>query len=170
MALLKDRKAAADNWLLLERGADGALPLVPLNGDVIVPLAAWRASREALIARPGCIGVWLAGEDEPGDIAADFAHLQVIAVRFATFVDGRGYTTARLLRERYGWRGELRAIGDIQRDQLFYLARCGFDTFALREGEDVDTALTAFGDFSESYQTSVERPYQLFRRREAAVR
>ena len=167
MALIKDRKLAADNWLLLDKDADGASVRVPESGDVIVPLAAWKASREALIAR-GRVGVWLGGDDEPAEIAEDLGHLSVIAVRFPSFTDGRGYSIARILRERYGWRGELRAIGDIQRDQAFYLARSGFDALALREGEDVDTVLTAFNDFSERYQTAVDQPYPLFRRREAA--
>jgi uncharacterized protein (DUF934 family) len=167
MALIKDRKLAADNWLLLDTGADGALPEIPASGDVIVPLAVWKASKDSLIAR-GRVGVWLAGDDVPADIADDLAHLSMIAVRFVSFTDGRGYSIARLLRERYGWRGELRAIGDIQRDQVFYYTRCGFDALALRDGDDVDSALAAFDDFTEAYQTSVDRPYPLFRRREAA--
>jgi uncharacterized protein (DUF934 family) len=89
----------------------------------------------------------------------------LIAVNFPQFTDGRGYSIARLLRERYSWRGELRAIGDVLRDQLFYLARCGFDAFMLREGQDAQAALAAFNDFSEGYQASVERPQPLFRRR-----
>ena len=169
MALIKDRKPAADNWRLLEPGADGALPPLPPAGDVIVPLALWQASRDALVSRRGRVGVWLAGEHDPADIAADLDHLHLIAVRFVSFTDGRGYSTARLLRERYGWRGELRAIGDIQRDQVFYLTRCGFDALALREGEDVETALAAFNDFSEAYQTAVDRPVPLFRRRDTAT-
>ena len=91
-------------------------------------------------------------------------------MQFTSFTDGRGYSIGRLLRQRYGWRGELRAIGDVQRDQLFYLARCGFDAFALRDGEDVEVALAAFDDFSEAYQASVDQPLPLFRRREAARR
>jgi uncharacterized protein (DUF934 family) len=165
MALIKDRKLAADNWQLLEPGADGAAPSIPAAGDVIVPFAAWKASRELVGAREGRLGVWLTGDDEPADLADDLDRLDLIAVRFASFTDGRGYSIARLMRERYGWRGELRAIGDVQRDQIFYLARCGFDAFALREGEDVDIALKAFNDFSDAYQTAVDRPVPLFRRR-----
>jgi uncharacterized protein (DUF934 family) len=86
-------------------------------------------------------------------------------VNFPKFTDGRGYSTGRLLRERYGYRGELRAIGDIFRDQLLYLSRCGFDAFVLRPGEDPQAALAAFGDFSEAYQAAVDRPLPLFRRR-----
>jgi uncharacterized protein (DUF934 family) len=70
-----------------------------------------------------------------------------------------------LIRERYGYRGELRAIGDVLRDQLFFLSSCGFNAFVLRDGEDTQEALAAFGDFSEAYQNSVERPLPLFRRR-----
>jgi uncharacterized protein (DUF934 family) len=167
MALIKDRKLAQDSWQLLEAAADGAAPAIPDSGDILVPLAVWKASREQLISRTGRVGVCLTGSDEPADIAADLGHFALIAIRFANFADGRGYSTARLLRERYGWRGELRAVGDVQRDQLYYLARCGFDAFALREGEDPQTALTAFNDFSEAYQTSVDRPNPLFRRRES---
>jgi uncharacterized protein (DUF934 family) len=171
MALIKDRKPAVDNWQLLRDlvvGEDGSLPPVP-QGNVIVPLSAWRRARVQLLAHEGRIGVWLRGDDEPGDIAEDLAHLDVIAVEFTSFTDGRGYSIGRLLRQRYGWRGEMRAIGDVQRDQLFYLTRCGFDAFSLREGEDVDVALAAFEDFSERYQAAVDQPLPLFRRREPAA-
>ena len=181
MALIKGRKTVNDRWQLLElatagempavpfeAGAAEALPVVPPTGDVIVPLAAWRAQRGELLARSGGLGVWLSGADDLAEIAQDLGHFGVIAVRFPSFTDGRGYSTGRLLRQRYGWRGELRAIGDVQRDQLFYLARCGFDAFDLRPAENVDVALEAFTDFSEAYQASVERPLPLFRRREVA--
>lgn len=170
MALIKDRKLTRDSWLLLEAGADGAFPSIPATGDVIVPLAAWRVLRDALIARSGRVGISLTGSDEPSDIAGDLERFQLIAVHFASFTDGRGYTIARLLRERHDWRGELRAIGDIQRDQLHYLSRCGFDAFDLREGENVETALSAFNDFSEAYQTAADQPVPLFRRRVAESR
>src|SRR4051794_11231238 len=153
MALIKGRKLAHDNWKLLEAAGDGAALTLPASGDVIVPLSLWRELRADLAARDGRLGVWPAGNDEPADIAGGLDRLGVIAVRFASFTDGRGYSIGRLLRERYGWKGELRAFGDVQRDQLFYLTRCGFDAFALRQGEDVATALEAFDDFSEAYQT-----------------
>ena len=166
MALIKDRKLAQDPWKLL-RGSEGEPPSIPATGSVIVPLAVWQVLREQLISRADRLGVWLSATDDPADIAADLEHFEVVAVNFATFNDGRGYSTGRLLRERYGWRGELRAVGDVLRDQLFYLARCGFDAFELRDGDDVEAALTAFNDFSEVYQAGVDRPLPLFRRREA---
>jgi len=90
-----------------------------------------------------------------------------VEVNFPKFGDGRGYSIARLLRERYGYRGELRAVGHITRDLLFYLESCGFDAFELRAGEDPKAALAGFEDFSEAYQASVARPQPLFRRRPA---
>ena len=106
--------------------------------------------------------------DDPAAFAAGLDDVTRVEVNFPSFTDGRGYSIARLLRERHGYGGELRAVGDVQRDQVFYLARCGFDAFQLREGEDAEAALAALGDFSEAYQASVERPQPLFRRREKA--
>src|ERR1044071_5448936 len=104
---------------------------------------------------------------EPGDDPAAVALEGVtrVEVNFPKFGDGRGFTIGRLLRERYGYQGELRAVGQITRDHLFYLESCGFNAFELREGEDAAEAIAAFDDFSESYQASPARPVPLFRRR-----
>ena len=166
--LIKNANIAADNWQRFEPGADGSLPDIPVSGDILVPLALWQATAGELLARSaGRLGVWLDGGDDPVQIADSLEAFSLIAVNFPLFTDGRGYSIARLLRERYGWKGELRAIGDIQRDQLFYLSRCGFDAFLLNDGQDAQAALAAFSDFTEAYQTSVERPLPLFRRRPA---
>ena len=167
--IIRNRSVVGDPWQLLKPAGDGSQPAIPPAGDIIVPLSLWRTGRKALLSRDGGLGVWLDSNEEPEAIAADLTLFDVVAVNFPKFGDGRGYSTARLLRERYGWKGELRAIGDIFRDQLFYLASCGFDSFALRDGEDPQEALAAFGDFSESYQASVERPLPLFRRRQGQV-
>jgi uncharacterized protein (DUF934 family) len=111
--------------------------------------------------------VVLEAGDDPGTLAGSLARLKAIAVRFPAFGDGRGYSIARLLRERYGYRGELRAIGAVARDHLHAMAQCGFDAFQLRPGEDAQEALAAFGDFSEAYQATVAQPQPLFRRRVA---
>jgi uncharacterized protein (DUF934 family) len=105
--------------------------------------------------------------DDPASVAGELGGVARVEVNFPKFGDGRGYSIARLLRERYGYRGELRAVGHITRDLLFFLESCGFDAFELREGEDPREALAAFEDFSESYQASVARPLPLFRRRTA---
>jgi uncharacterized protein (DUF934 family) len=164
--IIKDRKVVPDSWQRLELGSGGSLPLIPPAGDILVPLAAWQALRDELVLRAGRLGVWLDSHEEPALIAGDLQHFAVVAVNFPKFIDGRGYSIAHLLRSRYGWKGELRAIGDIFRDHLFFLSSCGFDAYQLREGEDPHEALAAFGDFSEAYQGSVERPLPLFRRRE----
>lgn len=164
-AIIKDRKLASDPWQRLELGADGIFPSIPLSGDIIVPLAMWQDLRDALRLRPGRLGIWLSPDQDPAAIAEDLPLFGVVAVSFPKSTDGRGYSLARLLRERYGYKGELRAIGDVQRDQVFFLSRCGFNAFVLREDQDPQEALAAFDDFSEAYQNSVERPLPLFRRR-----
>lgn len=162
--LIKDGAIVEDRWTLLREAASGELP----GGcPVIVPLPRWRAERGALLAR-GEVGVWLAPDADPGMLAADVGSLPVIAIDFPQFTDGRGYSTARLLREQYGFAGELRAIGDVLRDQLFYLRQCGFNAFVVRPDRDLAAALHGLTDFSDSYQATVATPLPLFRRRAAS--
>lgn len=115
---------------------------------------------EMVVLQPG---------DDPAALADRLAgpdvQIRVIAINFPRFGDGRGYSIARLLRERYGYKGELRAIGEVARDHLHAMAQCGFDAFQLREGEDPQQALAAFGDFSDTYQATAAQPQPLFRRR-----
>jgi uncharacterized protein (DUF934 family) len=166
--LTKDRTVVDDRWALLPETT--AIADVPASTPAIVSLALWSAQHDFLAARDD-IGVWLKPADDPEALAGDVARLPLIAMEFPQFGDGRGYSNARLLREKYSFGGELRAIGEILRDQLHYLRQCGFDTFALQPGRDVAEALAAFGDFSDQYQATVAQPLPLFRRRhqEAAV-
>jgi len=160
--LIKNRAIAEDRYTLLRSAA--TLADVPDGLPVIVPLALWSERRVALIAR-GDTGVWLGPADNPGALADDVARLAVIAIDFPQFTDGRGYSHARLLRERHGYTGELRATGDVGRDQLYYLAQCGFDAFEIPDGRDAAAAIASFSDLSDGYQATVARtPW--FRRRE----
>src|SRR5262245_55109177 len=125
-----------------------------------------------VVANPPSLSEEHAGEvirlepqDDPAAVAARLPHASRVEVNFPKFSDGRGFSIARLLRERYGYKGELRAVGQVARDHLYYMEQCGFDSFLLREGEDVEEALGAFDDFSEAYQTTVAQPVPLFRRR-----
>lgn len=104
--------------------------------------------------------------DDPSALASRLGEVERVEVNFPKFGDGRGFSIARLLRERYGYRGELRAVGQVGLDHLHYMEQCGFDAFELRDGEDAEEALAAFDSFSDGYQTSVARPEPLFRRRE----
>jgi uncharacterized protein (DUF934 family) len=104
-------------------------------------------------------------DDDPRRIADRLPGLKVVAVNFPKYGDGRGYSIGRLLRERYGYQGELRAVGVVARDHLRQLAQCGFDSYQLREGEEAAEALQGLDDFSEAYQASAAQPVPLFRRR-----
>jgi len=164
--LIKDGAIVEDRWTLLRDAA--SLADVPEGVSAILPLALWRAEREALRARAE-IGVWLKPDDDPELLADDVATLPLVAVDFPQFTDGRGYSTARLLREKLGFSGELRAIGDVLRDQLYYLRQCGFNAFAVRADRNLEEALKGLGDFSDNYQATAARPVPLFRRRRAPV-
>ena len=136
---------------------------------VLVSFADFQADRARWLAHDGPLGVRLAPADDPLLLADVTGRLSLVAVEFTSFVDGRGYSTARLVRERLGYGGELRAVGDVLRDQLFFYARCGFDTFALRDDQDVAACLAAFADFSESYQGAADRGPLFARRFPAAA-
>ena len=118
-----------------------------------------------IVTQPSPPDLVLEPTDDPALVAGAVGIAGVIAINFPKFGDGRGYSIARLLRERYGYKGELRAVGVVARDHLQHMAQCGFDSFLLREGEDAQAALAAFDDFSDAYQSSAAQPLPLFRRR-----
>jgi uncharacterized protein (DUF934 family) len=169
--VIRHGRVERDAWRFLGLAEGEDLTTLPL-GPIVVPLATWKSRREELLARPTPAGVWLAPLDDPADLAADAVALPLIAVQFPKFTDGRGYSTAVLLRTRYGYRGELRAFGDVGRDQLFYLKRSGFDAFSLAPHRDPEAALASLEPFSVRYQASVDDPLPLFRKRtlDGAVR
>lgn len=165
MPTLIDRESRReDEWVAY----GGEAAAVAAGSAVLVPLAAWKTDAQALRARGVRLGLLLGPADEPGEIAGDLESFELIAVEFPKFTDGRGYSIARTLRERLGWRGELRAVGEVLRDQLFYMARCGFDSFALADDEDAERALAHFSMFSDAYQGATDR-VPLFQRRRAAA-
>jgi uncharacterized protein (DUF934 family) len=147
-----------DGWMLFEDGATW-------NGEpsALIPLATALAQPQRLAAAAP-VGVWLSPTDEPAQVVPLFGSIELIAVQFPKFGDGRGFSSAALLRSRHGWRGELRAIGDVLRDQLFFMKRVGFDSFALRADRNAEEAVASLSDFSDSYQGSVEPELPAFRR------
>lgn len=170
--LIKDGRLVDDVWQTLRPGDEDA----PVGVDVpagqwIVPLAVWLA-QPALHAR-GDIAAWLADDDEPAGIVAELPRLPFVAIDFPAFKNGRGYSTAVLLRTRHGYDGTLRAIGDVLRDQFDYLTRCGFDQLEPAADKYSDAQLTAALEslqcFAEPYQKSIKHPLPLFRRQQRAA-
>lgn len=166
--IIKNDRIVEDAWQILKL-AEGetaeavALPETP----TLFPLSVWQARKDELLARAATAGVWLDSSEGPEAIVGNLEQLAVIGVNFPKFADGRGYSTARLLRERYGFRGEIRAIGDVLHDQLFFMKRCGIDAYAVRADKDIESALAGLHDFSETYQAAFDQPQPLFRRRTA---
>jgi uncharacterized protein (DUF934 family) len=168
--IIKNKAIVEDDWTVLRlSGDDTPQRVVVAPGRVIVPLDVWLAQRDTLKRRAD-LGVWLASSDRPESLHEDVGRLPVIAIDFPKFADGRGYSIAYILRERLGYKGELRAIGDVLRDQLFYMQRVGFDAFAPRTDKDLNEVLKGLNDFSESYQASSDQKLPLFRRAERGVR
>jgi len=162
--IIKHREVVEDDWsvLRLEEGETPDTVQVP-EGKIIVPLSVWQAQRETLVNRPA-IAVWLAPDEQAAAIKDDLQRFALVAVDFPKFSDGRGYSTAFNLRKRLAYTGELRAIGDVLRDQLWPLSRVGFDAFATRQDRSIHDALKGLTVFSETYQASVDQPLPLFRR------
>jgi uncharacterized protein (DUF934 family) len=144
--LIKQREIVLDEWRYADEDPVGR------ERALILPFARWKAEREQWWLWDGRLGP----TDPVAELKNDFVRVGLIAIEFGGMAEGRGYSQAQLLRTRYKFTGELRAVGKIQRDQLFYLARCGFDSFELPQGADLDMALTAFDDFSVAYQDAVD--------------
>lgn len=138
---------SSDPWRFVEADEVGEACNV-VTQYVLLPMPLWLVHRQRLGERGYSVGVWLGPADEPEELTPALESLSVIAVHFSTFTDGRGYSQARILRERMGYNGDLRAIGDILRDQMYLLHKCGFSSFALRADQSPEEAVTALKDFS----------------------
>ena len=175
--LIRQREIVADDWRYVSEvgGAEstavaadaGSPPRIDLSREraLIFPLQQWLAEREQWWLWDGRLGVRIGPTDDVAVLQHDFLRVSLVAIEFGGLAEGRGYSQAQLLRTRYRFSGELRAIGKIQRDQVFYMARCGFDSFEFPLGTDLEQALTAFGDFSAAYQGAPDVAVQLTRRR-----
>ena len=164
MRVIKDARIMEDDWQLVKPAEEGKEITVP-EGRVIVPYQYWKANRQAMLDRGTAFGVCIAGDDPIEEVAEDLKHFAIIALDFPAFKDGRNYSHARLLRDRYKYTGELRAVGDILRDQLFYLHRCGIDSFCVREDKDIEDALKGLMDFSVTYQTAADGAVPVYKNR-----
>jgi len=175
MALLKDGRPQADEYTDVSAAADPAA-----RGPVLVSLTQWREHRAALLARDERLGLRLQSDEKPASVSDDLQHFDLVALEFPTFRDGRAYSSARLLRERYGYAGELRAVGDVLLEQLHFMHRVGFNSFELDTDDAAREWQIAASDISVWYQptgdgrrTAVENRHGLADaapRRQAAVR
>ena len=155
-------------WHLLPKDSTLEQAQETASNHIIVPLALWLAQKPVLQSGGKQVGVWLDSNEQVGALAEDLDSLALVALNFPGFMDGRAYSGAVTLRQRYGFQGEIRAIGDVLRDQLFYMKRCGFSTFDLSDSVQLADAIRAMQDFSDSYQSTVECPAPLFARRQAS--
>ena len=148
--LIRADQVIEDTWIRLED--DTSID----HHQVIVSSSRLRDDWKALYESSVSLGVELEVTDLVEDIAGYLARLELVVLRFESFADGRAFSQARLLRERLGYTGLLRASGEVLRDQLAFMRRCGFDQFLLADGEEVDLALAAFSDINRSYQPEVK--------------
>ena len=157
--LIKDGRVEVDDWKLVETVPDGRV-----EPRTIFPAAYAVSNSPRLFAQTSEIGVWLPGDGEPDDIAPLLGRVPLVAIRFGAVNDGRGLSLAVLLRTRFGYKGELRAFGEVLEDVMNYMRRCGFDSYQLPDGHDPEVALRAMRSLSDFYQGSVIEPRPAFRR------
>ena len=163
--LIKGGVVFEDTWTLLQEATGPEVLDVTRDKDIIVPLGFWNLYQTDIDHYPGNITIWLDSNEFIDDINYDLNSFPLIARNFPIFSDGRPYTTARTLRQVLNFSGEIRAIGDVLRDQIFYMSQCGFDSFLLRYDQDPDSCLRALKDFTANYQSTILQPNPLFRRR-----
>ncbi|MGB3623884.1 DUF934 domain-containing protein [Ketobacter sp. MCCC 1A13808] len=158
--IIKDRAIVEDTFTLVESEA-----ALPSSGDILIDLSVWPELKDKLDNYSGNIAVKVPGDAEPEDFADDLNKLAMVAIDFPVFRDGRGYSLARILRGRFNFQGELRATGDVLKDQLFYLQRCGFNSFATREDRCIEDALLSLRDFTVTYQADAHEKKPIYHRR-----
>ncbi|SHJ24168.1 DUF934 domain-containing protein [Cycloclasticus pugetii] len=149
MTLIKNNEIVQDRWTKLDEEQ-------ALQTDYnIIDLAYWNANKDSLIASKGHLGLWVQGDESAEQFADDLQYFELIAIHFPTFVDGRGYSLAKILREKHHYTKEIRAVGDVLPDQALYLTRVGFDTLEFSTKEAGSLALEKLNEFSVFYQAVI---------------
>ena len=156
MQIIKDGVVVADDVRHL---ADDEA--APAEGRHTVSLARWKKEKDSLAVA----GVRLLGGDSVADLAPDLPRLALVVVEFPVLGDGRGFSHARLLRDRYGYQGEIRAYGNFLRDQIYFLSRVGVNAFEPAYSADLEAMLPALAEFSVHYQAAADIKQPLYRRR-----
>lgn len=158
---VKNKKLAEDTFTPFTGLED--IDTLP-TGDIYVPFEEWQTKRQDLLKRNGRLGVVLSNTDDVSELSADLERLDLIVLEFPKMADGRAFTQARLLRERLGFKNEIRATGDVLRDQIFYMQRCGFDAFEVRDDQDMNSVLKAFDEMTVTYQPATDEELPIWRR------
>ena len=151
MPLVKDDALVADTWTRLND--DAAM----IDGPVVISLERWLNERDVLSSRNGPLGIVLTSHETPEQISDDLGRFSLICLEFPRFSDGRAYSHARKLRERFGYTGELRAVGNVLHDQILFMQRCGFDAFEVADGTALEDWLRATTEISVAYQSAADR-------------
>ncbi|MEC7875391.1 MAG: DUF934 domain-containing protein [Pseudomonadota bacterium] len=162
MRVIKNRSIIDDDWSLI-RNIESSAPIP--EGDVILPFVFWQTNRDQLLKTKKSHAIWIDGSIETESLLDDIDSFSIIALDFPIFKDGRSYSHARLLRERYNYKGELRAVGDVLQDQLFFMERCGIDSFQIRDDKDIEQALNGLKGFSVRYQAAADDTIPISERR-----
>jgi len=165
-AILRDGAIAADDWVVIE---DDRTEPASAGGKVIVTLARWRAEREALLAAHSAVGVLVPNTADIEVVYPEIADRALIALQFPTFTDGRALSQAVVLRKRLRYRGELRALGDIIRDLVFWLGRCGFDCIVPRKDQNLEGCRAALDEITVAYQAAADEHTPVWVRRRGVV-
>ncbi len=162
MRIIKDKQIQQDDWTLIkDPQVNGSLP----EGDIIVPFSYWKDNQDACSGHKGKLAVMINGDTAMTDLASFLDKFEMIALDFPAFKDGRCYSHARVLRDRHKFQGDIRAVGDVLRDQLFYMQRCGISSFAVREDRDMEDALNGLKDFSVTYQSASDGSLPIYKTR-----
>lgn len=160
MLLVEDGTLSVDDWRHL-----GDEEAIPANGAITVSFARWQAGEAMLHGRTDKLGLRLPNTIAPQEIAEDVERFSLIVLSFPKFTDGRAYSQARLLRTRFGYKGELRAEGEVLRDQLLFMKRCGFNSFVVGERAIKENWAKAFSEFDVFYQGAPDgRPWVMRQR------
>jgi uncharacterized protein (DUF934 family) len=160
--ILRGGELVSDDWTVIE---DGRPEITPDGGRAIVTLARWRAERETLLVRHAAVGVLVPNTADIEAVYPEVADRPVLALQFPAFADGRALSQAVVLRKRLGFRGELRAVGDVIRDLVFWLGRCGFDSIVPRKDQNLAACREALNEITVAYQAAADAHTPIWVRR-----
>jgi len=161
MKVINNRQIVDDSWQAIDDESN--IKQLPDN-KIIISLAFWNKHKQSLTARDDALGITLNPEDDVAEIAADLSSFALVVLQFPAFRDGRAYSQARNLRLHYDYQGEIRASGNVLRDQLAFMERVGFNSFEIDDHQDINDAINGFDEIEVKYQASSDESLPLYKR------